>query len=150
MSHHNGHTIEIFDTDICSEYQRGTLPAVTRLHATICERRHTTIVTDIELQQGRFQQLRTADTKERMIAAQTAMDRTRAFLAETFASVLPMDEQVASTFFDLLKRRGLKKIGRRDLMIAAIALRHDATLVTGNVKHFERVPRLKLTDWRGR
>ena len=34
-----------------------------------------------------------------------------------------------------------------DLMIAAIAVRHRLTLVSHNQVHFERIPRLTLTDW---
>jgi tRNA(fMet)-specific endonuclease VapC len=39
-----------------------------------------------------------------------------------------------------------------DLQIAATAIQHDLDLVTGNVKHFERVPglRLELVLARGR
>ena len=38
-------------------------------------------------------------------------------------------------------------IGPNDLMIAATALAHGATLVTNNVKEFSRVPGLRLEDW---
>ena len=34
-----------------------------------------------------------------------------------------------------------------DLMIASIALRHDLTLVTGNTRHFSRVPGLRVENW---
>jgi len=34
-----------------------------------------------------------------------------------------------------------------DLRIAAVCLRHDATLATGNLRHFERVPELRSEDW---
>ena len=34
-----------------------------------------------------------------------------------------------------------------DLMIAAIALAHDAELATGNLRHFRRFPDLPLEDW---
>jgi len=34
-----------------------------------------------------------------------------------------------------------------DLQIAAIALSQSLTLVTGNTKHFDRVPHLKLENW---
>lgn len=34
-----------------------------------------------------------------------------------------------------------------DLMIAAVALVHDYTLVTNNTRDFERVPGLTLVDW---
>jgi tRNA(fMet)-specific endonuclease VapC len=40
-------------------------------------------------------------------------------------------------------------IGAMDLLIAAQALGLDATLVTNNLAHFQRVPGLKVTDWRG-
>ena len=33
------------------------------------------------------------------------------------------------------------------LVIAAIALSRDLTLVTGNVRHFERVPGLRIENW---
>ena len=45
-----------------------------------------------------------------------------------------------------LERRG-EIIGGNDLMIAAIALTHDLTLVTNNTGEFRRVPGLKIEDW---
>ncbi len=38
-------------------------------------------------------------------------------------------------------------IGPNDLIIAATALAHGATLVTNNVKEFSRVAGLRLEDW---
>jgi tRNA(fMet)-specific endonuclease VapC len=38
-------------------------------------------------------------------------------------------------------------IGPYDLQIAAIARAHDLTLVTRNVREFERVPGLRLENW---
>jgi len=40
-----------------------------------------------------------------------------------------------------------KPIGANDLLIAAIALRHEAILVTHNVDEFSRVPGLAHEDW---
>jgi len=40
-----------------------------------------------------------------------------------------------------------KPTGMFDLLIAATALRHDATLVTNNTRHFENIPNLKLDNW---
>jgi tRNA(fMet)-specific endonuclease VapC len=42
---------------------------------------------------------------------------------------------------------GRAPIGPNDLMIAAIALAHDLTLVTHNTAEFSRVPGLRLDDW---
>lgn len=38
-------------------------------------------------------------------------------------------------------------IGSNDLLIAAIALTNNLTLVTHNMREFSRVPKLKLEDW---
>jgi tRNA(fMet)-specific endonuclease VapC len=49
----------------------------------------------------------------------------------------------AESIFDRLK--GMKgRPATKDLRIASIALTHDATLVTGNIRDFERIPMLKL------
>ncbi len=39
------------------------------------------------------------------------------------------------------------QIGIQDVMIAAITMRHDATLYTRNIKHFERIAGLKVKRW---
>ena len=38
-------------------------------------------------------------------------------------------------------------IGHPDTQIAAIALANDLTVVTGNVRHFQRVPGLAVENW---
>lgn len=45
-----------------------------------------------------------------------------------------------------LRARG-KPIGPYDILIAAQARRRGATLVTSNVREFERVPELLVVDW---
>ena len=34
-----------------------------------------------------------------------------------------------------------------DLLIASVALDRGLTLATGNIKHFERIPKLRAEDW---
>lgn len=46
----------------------------------------------------------------------------------------------------ILSRTG-SLIGPNDLLIASIALAHDAVLVTHNIKEFSRVPGLRIEDW---
>ena len=50
-------------------------------------------------------------------------------------------------------RAALASIGRSislaDLMIASTAVAHDLILVTGNIRHFEGVPRIRLENWLG-
>jgi predicted nucleic acid-binding protein len=45
-----------------------------------------------------------------------------------------------------LEKQGFR-IGDMDMFIAATALEEEVTLVTGNVKHFERIPGLKIENW---
>ena len=62
---------------------------------------------------------------------------------------LDFDRESAEVYGRLraeLEGRGTP-LGEADLTIAAIALRHDLTLITGNVRHFQRVPGLRVEDW---
>ncbi len=45
-----------------------------------------------------------------------------------------------------LERKG-QIIGPNDLMIAATAIAHKATVVTHNTREFSRVPNIKVADW---
>ena len=46
----------------------------------------------------------------------------------------------------MLESQG-KPIGDMDMFIAATAIEEDLILVTGNVKHFSRIPSLKTENW---
>jgi tRNA(fMet)-specific endonuclease VapC len=64
-------------------------------------------------------------------------------------SILPFDEQAAEVYGPLRAR--LESEGRRldepDLRIASIAISRELTVVTGNVRHFARVPDLAVENW---
>lgn len=74
--------------------------------------------------------------------------RARELIASA-GPILSFDEAAAEVYGSM--RAGLERDGRRlaepDLRIAAIALSRDATLVTGNVRHFDRVPGLRIENW---
>ena len=64
-------------------------------------------------------------------------------------TVLPFDPRAAEAYGRLraeLEREG-RRLGEPDLRIASIALSRGVTLVTGNVRHFARVPGLVVEDW---
>ncbi len=64
-------------------------------------------------------------------------------------AVLPFDEPAAEVYGSLratLEREG-RPLAEPDLRIAATALSRDLTLVSGNVRHFARVPGLRLENW---
>jgi tRNA(fMet)-specific endonuclease VapC len=61
------------------------------------------------------------------------------------ARVLDYDEPAA---VELQRLRRMKiRIGTQDLKIAAITFVHDATLLSGNLRDFRKVPGLKVEDW---
>jgi tRNA(fMet)-specific endonuclease VapC len=65
-----------------------------------------------------------------------------------FLSV-PFDDRAAQVYGQIrtdLELKGMP-IGPNDLIIAAIALANDLTLVTHNTSEFGRVSGLKLVDW---
>jgi tRNA(fMet)-specific endonuclease VapC len=62
---------------------------------------------------------------------------------------LPFDDDAARKYGEVravLARHGTP-IGPNDLMIAAIALVHDATVITHNTREFSRVYGLMIEDW---
>ncbi|MBI2912031.1 MAG: PIN domain-containing protein [Chloroflexi bacterium] len=66
-----------------------------------------------------------------------------------YVTVLPFDEAAARTYASVragLERQGIP-LAIPDLLIAAVALSRDLTLVTRNVAHFARVPGLRVENW---
>lgn len=78
-------------------------------------------------------------------------ERSRSRLAQLVRRLplLGLDAEAAACYGRIrsqLERSGTP-IGANDLWIAAQALRHSATLVTDNVREFERVPGLPVENW---
>jgi tRNA(fMet)-specific endonuclease VapC len=68
--------------------------------------------------------------------------------------LLPLEiadfDQQASMLYGAIRaylERNGNLIGSMDMLIGAHALSLDVTLVTNNVREFERIPRLKIEDW---
>ncbi len=75
------------------------------------------------------------------------LTRIRAALPRS--PLIPFDDAAAEEYGRLrahLEAQGTP-IGQADTQIAAIALANDLTVVTGNVRHFERVPGLTVENW---
>lgn len=63
--------------------------------------------------------------------------------------ILPFNREVAERYGQLrsqLEREG-QRLAAPDLRIAATVLGYEATLVTGNVRHFARVADLRVENW---
>jgi tRNA(fMet)-specific endonuclease VapC len=123
-------------------------------HPRVTSRRQTvpsseiaiTVVSWIEALSGRFAFLMKAANGEELLRAQGLLDQTRRSLASV-ATVYPIDERAATEFDRLRQDKKIKKIGRADLLIAAITLANRATLVTRNLKDFRLVTGLQVENW---
>jgi tRNA(fMet)-specific endonuclease VapC len=78
-------------------------------------------------------------------------ERRLALVVETFAPYvsLPFDDAAAEHYARIRHELeiGGRVIGPNDLLIAAICLANDCTLVSNNVAEFQRVSGLRVEDW---
>ena len=134
----------LLDTDILSEVLKGRNPQVVaqaesylRHHAMLT----VSAVSVIEVVSGLRRMARSAQL-EQFLRALDAIE------------VLPVDTQsavLAGRIDGDLLRTG-QPIGRADPIIAAQAITHGVVLVTGNVRHYERIVALgyplRMANWR--
>ena len=130
--------MRLLDTNICSAFLDGSDAGVRRQMKTLEEgEAFVCSVVRAELISGAEASARPAENRSRLAA-----------FFELFPS-LPFDDDSAEQYGTLrahLRRAGTP-IGGNDLLIAAIALSHSATLVTRNEKEFRRVPGLRVEVW---
>ena len=134
----------LFDTDVLSWLAKKRRPEglMSRLAATPVAAQFTTAVNVAEIYHGIFRL--------------EVEDGTRESLLEFFdgqifprLTILPFEREDARAYGRLrasLERKGKPRF-EPDLQIAAIALRHRLIVVTGNVRHFEGIPGLKVENW---
>jgi predicted nucleic acid-binding protein len=128
----------LFDTDAISELLRPRphQPYVEWLKTIPRDAQFTSAVTVGELFKGAFRsaakERHLANIEERVLPAVT---------------ILPFDLSTARVFGMI--RAELEKAGNilpdADLQIASTAIYHDLELVTGNIRHFHRIPNLRLS-----
>jgi tRNA(fMet)-specific endonuclease VapC len=134
----------LLDTDIMTLWLLGHARLAERVLGTT-ELVAITVVTRVELLRGRFDFLLKASDGAQLQQAQSRLDQTERELAKLV--VVPIGAEPAATFDRLRQIRKFNKVGRADLLIAAIALAHRATLVTRNVRDFQQIPGLILENW---
>jgi tRNA(fMet)-specific endonuclease VapC len=78
-----------------------------------------------------------------------AMNLAKIKLLEQAIEILPIGLE-STEIFGILKAQ-LEIAGNRlddfDLIIASCAMAHNLTLITNNIKHFQRIDGLKLENW---
>ena len=74
-------------------------------------------------------------------------ERFKDFLKDIL--VFTIDDEIiniASDIYSDLRKIG-KTIGDADILIAAIVIKNDGVLITNNIKHYEDIKNLKLSNW---
>jgi tRNA(fMet)-specific endonuclease VapC len=130
----------LLDTDILSEVLKRRDVNVQR-HAQVYladhGRFHFSIFTRYEILRG----LKAKDAFQQILAFDWQCARS---------IVLPLNDEIivqAAEIYGGLKKQGTI-IGDADILIAATAIFHDLPLVTGNLEHFRRIPKLRCETWR--
>jgi tRNA(fMet)-specific endonuclease VapC len=132
------------DTDTLSLLLPGHARVTERV-ALAAEEVVITLITLIEILQGRFAFVLKAEDSEKLLQAQQRLEESEKDLNRF--TIRPIDPAVTVEFDRLRRDKKLKRIGRGDLPIAALALAHRATLVTRNRADFGRVPALRVENW---
>jgi predicted nucleic acid-binding protein len=127
----------LFDTDAISEtLRKKPLKEYVEWLTTLTrEQQYTSSIVISELYKGAYRSLK----REQL----TFKIRTTILPVLT---VLPFDTNTAQIYGQIaaqLEQTG-QKLAHPDLQIAATAIQHKLALVTGNIKHFDRIPDLAI------
>jgi len=130
----------LFDTDSISQIirQQPNLSFIKRLASISPDDQFTTTITVGEMVYGAYTSSRPSYFLEKL-------DR----LVWPNINILSFDEAAAKTYGKVkaeMEKKGTV-LSEPDMRISAIALHHNLTVVTGNTRHFSRVPGLKVENW---
>ncbi len=136
-------SLKILDTVTLSLLERKDLKVLRRL-ATVPPSELAVTVINVEEQMTGWQlYLRQARTDKELAAAYEKLAASVRVLAGMRILSFP---EAAIARYNLLRTMKLN-VGKMDLRIAAIALEAGATVITRNLRDFERVPGLNCENW---
>lgn len=128
----------ILDTDICIYWLKGNKSIERKIIKSGMENVIITVITECELFYGAFKSVR----KENNLAAVESLKKKIRTL-HTTNNVSFLYGKIKAE----LEARG-QALDDADLLIAAIALVNNSTLVTNNTEHFKRIPGLNIENWK--
>lgn len=127
----------LLDTDIVIYSLKGHPEVKKNLERNLHAALKISVVTLMELYYGAYKSQKVTSNLGKIKSIEDAVE------------IIPIGRESAEVFAML--KSGLEKAGTPlddfDLILAACALANDLVLVTNNVKHFERIEGLRLTNW---
>jgi tRNA(fMet)-specific endonuclease VapC len=129
----------ILDTTTVSDYLRANKGIINRFRQTSFELIYTTSITKFELEYGLLKKPKLRQA----YAAQLDL-----LLRQIGCLDFNQDAGMIAAAIKFKLFSDGTPISLEDVMIGAIALHHDFTVVTSNTKHFEKIKGLALEDWK--
>jgi predicted nucleic acid-binding protein len=128
----------LIDTDILSEFFRGNSVVVANIDKYLQDYKclNISIITYYEVLNG----LLYKDARKQLAKFKQFVE---------FNQVLPLTVKTVDKSAEVqseLRRKG-KEISHTDTLIAGIAIVNNLELITNNIEHFKRIPKLKLNNW---
>ena len=127
----------LLDTDTIIYNLKGHDAVAKNLREHIHDPIKISVVTLMELYYGAYK----SQKKEANLAKVRSLENS--------LEIVPLDRESAEVFgiYKSKLEKGGTPLDDFDLILASCALTHNMTLVTNNIRHFERVEGLKLVNW---
>ena len=135
----------LLDTDTVTHFAYGNENVRRKIEEAGDEELAVAVITRNEILRGRADNLLKAADEGELRKASDRFTQAEEMLSDFV--VAGFDETSIGHFGRLRKQRNLKKMGRADLLIACIALAHNALLVTRNTKDYKDVAGLRMENW---
>ena len=131
--------LALLDTDTLSEIIKGKNPSIEQRAGEYLKAHgqfRFSVITHYEILRG---------LKSKQAVRQIAAFENRS----SKSYIYPVTDEIvirASDLYAYLHQKGLL-VSDADILIAATAIVHNLTLITGNVSHFNRIPNLLCNNW---
>jgi tRNA(fMet)-specific endonuclease VapC len=133
----------ILDTDTLTLFRTGNHKIRQRVAACLPGDLAVAVISVEEQLTGWYNQIRSSKSSSEIARAYERLADTVRFFSGLH--ILNFDEPAIARF-ELLRSLKLN-VGGMDLRIGAIALEHNAIVVSRNVRDFGRIPNLAVEDW---
>jgi tRNA(fMet)-specific endonuclease VapC len=141
----------ILDTQPVSQLQRAGSSDAARIEQRIksysAQDVWITVITPFEQFRGCIAAISAAKVPEKQLSPFGFLQRLIEHYSRRWNGRILSFDAAAATELQKFSPQLVRKIGGRDARIAAIALVHDATVLTANTRDFRLVPGLKVEDF---